>query len=181
MFSLPFFGTQALGAAGSQAALDNRFEQAQMLWPEYPDAWGHQIDAWQFGYEFDPREIGIDEAPRTLQDLQVLGANEEGGAAAEYSDYPMWQKAACRLSSNYENCLIGFRRLGGASVEESVIAGRQQAQSEQGWIWRGVYIGLGFVLFIIGLTIIGFVKPRDVARALPMAKAAMPARGGDLG
>lgn len=182
MFSPLVFGQSALGAAGTQAGFDNRLQQAQRLWPEYPDAWGPQLDAWQFGYEFDPREIGIQEAPRSISDLDILNI---GGSdpVPQTGEIPLWQRAACRLSWNYEDCLIGMQAAGGVSPDVAVATGRDYAErgSLQSWLSRGVYIFIGFALLIIGLVIVGFVKPRDFARALPMARAAMPARGGATG
>lgn len=170
MIFASLFGQQALGPAGSQGALNDRLEQAQRLWPEYPNAWGHQIDAWEFGYEFDPSTIGIPEPPRSLDEIQTLGnsgGNIEG--VSEPPGVPLWQRAACtanRLVSQqaYEDCLTGFGRAGGLSQEEAYARGTAQAERDSfgRLLMRGAYIGVGFAMFVIGLAIIGFVKPKDL-------------------
>lgn len=178
VFSL-FSGVQGLGPAGSQEALNQRFERAQRLWPEYPNAWGPQIDAWEFGYEFDPSELGIQEAPRSITDIPMIGGGGYSGEeTADVPGVPLWQRAACsanRLVSleAYQNCLIGMGRAGGLSEQEAY--GRGINQSEQGglagWITRGAYIAVGLILLTIGLAVIGFVKPRDVENALKITPA----------
>jgi hypothetical protein len=162
-------GQTAFGAAGSQSALDDRLRQAQNLWPENPDVWGAQIDAWQFGYEFDPSEFGIESSGTAAA---IFDTSDE----TSNPEYPLWQRAACRIrvTGTYEDCLIGMRYLGGGSTQaEAVQAGREQAEKDSisGWITRGAYIAIGFALFIIGIIAVGFVKPRDITNGLKMAKS----------
>lgn len=172
-----FSGAQGLGPAGSQVALNDRLEQAQRLWPEYPNAWGGQVDAWEFGYEFDPAEFGISEAPRSITDIPTMGGFS-GGGNSDVPSVPLWQRAGCapsRLISQeaYEACLIGAGHAGGLSQEEAYRRGTTQAQSGGigGWLTRGAYIAVGLILLTIGLAIIGFVKPRDVQNALKVTPA----------